>query len=182
MSLAGRYDKDFFAIDFVVPDEATKTAHAVPEGWLAFVARYKINAGMGKVRRKITHPDGTIEEIEEEKRMIEIKSEALGMANPKLQRGGAEKDHPAAMAKIRATRAVIQNVISTLPIGEEDQSLFLDLITSGVEFSEEVDAKLAEAAEKKQLTESKGNKEPQSTDDNPGDQSEQLSEPSEATA
>ena len=66
MSLAARYDKDFFAIDFVVADEITRTAHAVPEGhWLAFVARYKVNAGMGKVHvARVTHPDGTIEETD----------------------------------------------------------------------------------------------------------------------
>ena len=175
MSLAARYDKDFFAIDFVVADEITRTAHAVPEGHLAFVARYKVNAGMGKVRRKITHPDGTIEETEEERRIIEIKSEALGMANPHLQRGGAEKDYPATMAKIRATRAVIQNVISTLPIGEDDQSLFLDLITAGIEFSEEVDAKLAEAEKAKEKQQLKAPKEAE-PDDNPESGNKELSE------
>ena len=175
MSLAAKFDKEFYSITHIPADEATRAAHAVPDGFLAFVAQYKVNAGMGKITRTLRKKNGDIEEIVEEKRIIEIKSEALGKADPTLTRGGAEVDHPATMAKIRATRAVIQNVISTLPIGEEDQSLFLDLITSGIEFSEEVDAKLAEAEKAKEKQQLKAPKEAE-PDDNPESGNKELSE------
>ena len=66
-------------------------------------------------------------------------------------------------------------MISTLPIGEDDQSLFLDLITAGIEFADEVDAKLAEAEKAKEKQQLKAPKEAE-PDDNPESGNKELSE------